>query len=92
MAFNTTIGPALRNLWGLWNGSPLRDHFRALGLRHPDDMSELIFVTFWRHLHDQPLGVEEEVARLQAANSACGAWKPDPRARVCRPAAAQPSS
>jgi len=80
MAFNSTIGAALRNQWGLWNSSPLRDYFRALGVLHPDDMSELLFVTFWRHLHDQPLRVEEIVTRLQAANAA-GAWKPDPRCR-----------
>ena len=33
-ALNDTIGMALRKLWGLWNGSQLRDHFRALGIRH----------------------------------------------------------
>ena len=84
MVLNGTIGMALRNLWGLWNGSELRDHFRALGVRHPDDMTELLFVTFWRHLNGQPLRVEEEVARLQAANSA-GLWKPDPQCRCLGP-------
>lgn len=77
---NRTIGMALRNLWGLWNGSQLRDHFRALGIRHPDDMTALLLITFWRHLNDQPLRVEEEVARLEAANTA-GIWKPDPQCR-----------
>jgi hypothetical protein len=84
MALNGTIGMALRNLWGLWNRGELRDHFRALGVRHPDDMTELLFVTFWRHLNEQPLRVEEEVARLQAANSA-GLWKPDPQCRCLGP-------
>jgi hypothetical protein len=47
MALNSTIGMALRNLWGLWNGSQLRNHFRSLGIRHPDDMTALLLITFW---------------------------------------------
>ena len=66
--YNRTIGIWLRNSWGLWNGSPLRDHLRGLGLQHPDDMSELILVTFWRHLNDRPLRTEDEVTRLRAAD------------------------
>jgi hypothetical protein len=80
MVLNNTIGMALRNLWGLWNGSRLSDHFRALGIRHPDDMTALLLITFWRHLNDQPLRVDEEVARLEATNAA-GIWKPDPQCR-----------
>lgn len=75
VALNDTLGPVLRNLWGLWNGSPLRNHLRALGLTHADDMSELVFVTFWRYVNDQPLRIGQEVARLRTA----GGWKPHPR-------------
>ena len=77
LTLNDTLGPVLRNLWGLWNGSPLRRHLRAMGLTHPDDMSELVFVTFWRYLNDQPLRTEREVARLHAAED----WRPDLRCR-----------
>jgi hypothetical protein len=80
VALSRSLGPVLRNLWGLWNGSPLHEHLQALGLSHPDDMSELIFVTFWRHLKGEPLRVEEEVGRLRAT-SAMGPWKPDPRCK-----------
>jgi hypothetical protein len=75
---NLALGMWLRNSWGLWNGSPLRDHLRSLGLRHPDDMSELVLVTFRSHRHDQPLRVEEEAARLRAADEAAE-WRPDPQ-------------
>jgi hypothetical protein len=68
--YNRTIGIWLRNSWGLWNGGPLRDHLRRLGLRHADDMSALVLVTFWRHLNDRPLRTEDEVRRLRAADEA----------------------
>jgi hypothetical protein len=66
--YNGSIGIWLRNSWGLWNGGPLRDHFRSLGLSHPDDMSALVLITFWRHLNERPLRAEEEAARLREAD------------------------
>lgn len=66
--YNRTLGIWLRNSWGLWNGSPLRDHLRGLGLRHPDDMSALVLVTFWRLLNDRPLETGDEVKRLREAD------------------------
>jgi hypothetical protein len=72
------VGRELRNIWGLWNGSPLRTYLVSLGLRHPDEMSELIFVTFGRYLRTQPLRVEEEVKRLRA-----GASRPTPQCPPC---------
>jgi hypothetical protein len=78
--YNRTLGIWLRNSWGLWNGSPLRDHLRGLGLRHADDMSELVLVTFWRHLNDRPLRTEDEVRRLRAADEG-GTWRFRPECR-----------
>jgi hypothetical protein len=67
-AYNLTIGPWLRNSWGLWNGSSLRSHLRGLGLRHPDDMSAFVLVTYWRLLNGRPLRTEEEVKLLRVAD------------------------
>ncbi len=75
---NSALGRELRNIWGLWNRSPLRDHLLGLGLRHPDEMSELILVTFVRYLSGRPLRVAEEVARLRT-----GALRPIPRCPPC---------
>jgi Domain of unknown function (DUF6794) len=66
--YNRTLGRWLRNSWGLWNGGPMRDHLRALGLRHADDMSEFLIVTFRRHLRNEPLRALEEAARLRKAD------------------------
>jgi hypothetical protein len=43
-------------------------------------MSEFVLVTWWRHIHDRPLRVDEEVARLRSLRQ--GSWRPDPRC-VC---------
>jgi len=59
------LGTWVRNEWGLWRGGPLRDHFHALGLTHPDDMSSVILTSFWRRLHNQPLRVEEQIKHHQ---------------------------
>ena len=66
--YNRTLGIWLRNSWGLWNGGPLRDHLRGLGLRHPDDMSALVLVTYWRLLNGRPMRTEDEVKRLVEAD------------------------
>lgn len=55
-------GTALRNKWGLWSGSPLKDYFRKLGLEHADDMSEVIIRSYHRHLNGRPLDVEGQIA------------------------------
>lgn len=80
--YHFSVGLWMRNYWGLWARGPLSRHLRALGLRHPDDMSGLILTCFWRRLHGKPLGVEEQVARYEeywrltidpdpGSNSAC---------------------
>ena len=56
------LGTWLRNNWGLWDRGPLYQHFHALGLNHPDDMSGVILDSFWRYLHERPLEVEKQVA------------------------------
>jgi hypothetical protein len=59
------LGTWLRNNWGLWAGSRLRDYFKKLGLAHPDDMSSVVLYSFWRHLNGKPLKVDEQVKYYQ---------------------------
>lgn len=55
------IGRWIRNNWGLWEGGPLQDYFKEMGLWHADDMSGIILKSFHRHINNQPLNVEEQV-------------------------------
>jgi hypothetical protein len=52
------LGMQLRNNWGLWEGSELTKYFNKYGIDHPDDMTDAIFKTFWRHLNNKPLDIE----------------------------------
>src|SRR5687768_8570679 len=55
------LGLWIRNNWGLWRNSRLKEHLQGLGLFHPDDMSGLILTSYHRHLNQEPLRVEEQV-------------------------------
>jgi hypothetical protein len=70
IAANRTIGRELRNAWGLWNGSHFRDQLVTLGLRHADEMSQLILVTFVRYLNGSPMRLPEEIERLRSQSLA----------------------
>ena len=54
------LGMWMRNNWGLWKGSRLRDYLAQLGFRHTDDMSGAIITCFWRHLNGLPIQLEEQ--------------------------------
>ena len=55
------FGTWLRNNWGLWSGSPLRDYFFDLGLHHADDMSSIILNAFVADLKGEEFYIEKEV-------------------------------
>lgn len=75
---NVVVGRELRNIWGLWNGSVLRDDLVTQGLRHADEMAELILVTFGRYLNGEPQRMAEEVTRLRARE-----LRPTPQCPPC---------
>ena len=59
--FHENLGRWMRNYWGLWQGSRLKDYFQSTGVHHPDDMSSIILVSFHRHLHDKEIGLSRQV-------------------------------
>jgi hypothetical protein len=64
--FHMSLGMWMRNNWELWGGgSPLASYFNGLGLHHPDDMSGVILDSYWRHLHGQPLAIDQQVAKYR---------------------------
>lgn len=59
------LGRVIRNRWGLFGGSRLSTWFNTQGLSHPDDMSGVILTSFWRHLNDQPIELEQQIKTYQ---------------------------
>jgi len=48
----------IRNNWGLFEPNPLTASLAPTGLRHPDDVSNLVAYQYVRRLHGEPLDVE----------------------------------
>jgi hypothetical protein len=59
------FGQWLRNNWGLWKGSKLKDWFVEKGLQHADDMSGVILTSFWRQLNDKPIDLDAQIKHYQ---------------------------
>ncbi len=51
--------------WGLEDGSRISDYLKQKGVSTPDDMVEVIIVTWHRNLNGQPLKLQEEVAIIE---------------------------
>lgn len=54
------LGLGLRNGKGLWRGSLLKTYFKLNGIKHPDDMSDIILTTFHRKLNKKPIKFKEQ--------------------------------
>lgn len=54
-------GMAMRNEWGLWDKEkPLTKWFREYGVWHADDMSSIIYKSYWRFLNGKEFNMVKE--------------------------------
>jgi len=58
------LGTRIRNHW-LQSDSPLLREMVDRGLIHKDDMSGVILISLWRHLHGKPLRIDDQVRHYQ---------------------------
>jgi len=63
--YHFSLGRWMRNNWGLWGGSRLAKWFNTQGIEHPDDMSGIILNSFWRHLNNKPIKLDQQVKYYQ---------------------------
>jgi len=63
--YHFSLGRWVRNNWGLWGRSRLAKWFNTQGIEHPDDMSGIIFDSFWRHLNNKPIKLDQQVKFYQ---------------------------
>ena len=59
------MGQWLRNNWGLWSGSRLKEWFEDRGIFHTDDMSAIILTSFWREVNGEPIKLDEQIKSYQ---------------------------
>jgi hypothetical protein len=50
--------------WGLEEGSRISHYLKQKGISKPEDMSNVIVITYHRFLNGKPLMLEEEIARI----------------------------
>ena len=53
-----SVGMWLRNEAGLWKGGPIAESLRAHGVRHPDDMSDVILRGYGLYLRGDPVNLD----------------------------------
>ena len=59
--YHMGLGLWMRNNWGLWADSRLAQYFNQIGIRHPDDMTGIIFDSYWRKLHGREIELDAQV-------------------------------
>lgn len=59
------LGRNIRNDWGLWESSELKNYFESLGVWHADDMSGIIFHSYWCHVRKQPINLDKQIKHYQ---------------------------
>ncbi|MBZ5859617.1 DUF6794 domain-containing protein [Flavihumibacter profundi] len=55
------LGTWLRNNWGLWSGSRLSAYFKSKGVFNAEDMSGIIFDSYYRYLKGTPIRLDEQI-------------------------------
>ncbi len=51
--------------WGIEDGSRISEYMKNVGVSTPDDIVEVIILTWHRHLNGQPLKIEEEIVIIE---------------------------
>ena len=60
--YHHNLGQCIRNNWGLWEKSKLSLwFFDTLGIKHPDDASNIILTSLQRHLRGEDINLVEQV-------------------------------
>ncbi|MEM7571569.1 MAG: DUF6794 domain-containing protein [Bacteroidota bacterium] len=65
-----SLGRWIRRNWGFNGGSRLSAALAPLGLRHPDDLAQLVIVVWHRSLNDQPHSLRGIVERIKEERQA----------------------
>jgi hypothetical protein len=65
ISYHMGLGRNLRNRWGLWTSSRLREYFLDLGVTHPDDMSGIILTSYNAYLNGREIDLEKQLSKYR---------------------------
>ena len=74
-AVHFSLGMWIRNNWGLWGSSRLQKYFVDNGIKHPDDMSEVILGCYVKHLNGEELDFKHVKRMLRDIRRETEKWK-----------------
>lgn len=63
ITYHHDLGRWIRNNWGLWEQGPLFGFMKALGFKHPDDMSQALIHEYWTRMNKLPSVLQEDMDR-----------------------------
>ena len=66
LRYHFELGMWIRNEFGLWRGSALRDSLQALGVEHPDAMSDVVLKAYGLYLRQEPIDLRALAAAARA--------------------------
>lgn len=55
------LGQWIRNNWDLWKGGELLENMKAMGFKHPDDISMSIIEEWWARMNNLPSTMEADI-------------------------------
>lgn len=62
-----SLGRWIWHNWSFYEGSRLSVYLNKVGVNHPEDMAQLIIITYHRYLNKKPLEVKAVAEKLRAA-------------------------
>jgi hypothetical protein len=60
------LGMWIRNKWGLWGNSKLKNYFLDKDVHHPDDMSGIILTSYHRYLNNRPVDLDGQIKKYNS--------------------------
>jgi hypothetical protein len=60
-----SLGRWIIQKWGFYEGSRLSHHLRNYGIYHPEDMAQVVIVSYHRYLHRIPIGLKAQAEAIQ---------------------------
>lgn len=60
-----SLGRWISQKWGFYEGSRLSHYLKNLGVSHPEDMSQVVIVSYHRYLNKKPLEMKAQIEAIK---------------------------
>lgn len=60
-----SLGRWISQKWGFYEGSRLSHYLKSLGVSYPEDMSQVVIVSYHRYLNKKPLEIKVQIEAIK---------------------------